>query len=163
MHFGPQVSRVYLSVLDRRMKALKEALHDGFGVQPGRVVQTSYEPIQFDEAGGLCGSDPTLGMDVHPGLRLRREQLGETAQFLNDLLKRMESIAGTKRRADCPAHLVTGSGTGFAIPNKRLRMGRSCACLAGLETGTNSGPTRPLRLYLMLTVSGFSALPTTRF
>ena len=30
MHFGPQVPRVYLSVLDRRMKALKEALHDGF-------------------------------------------------------------------------------------------------------------------------------------
>ncbi len=30
--FGPQVSRAYLEVLDERMKAVKEALHDGFGV-----------------------------------------------------------------------------------------------------------------------------------
>jgi hypothetical protein len=108
MHFGPQVSRMYLDVLDRRMKALKDALRDGFGIPPARVVQSSYEPIQFDEAGGLCGLEPTLGMDVHSGLRLRREHLGETAQFVSELLKRIECISGTKRRADCPAHLATG-------------------------------------------------------
>jgi hypothetical protein len=61
-----------------------------------------------------------LGMDVHPGLRLRREHLGETAQFLGDFLKRLECIASTKRRADCPAHLATGSGTGFALVTEHI-------------------------------------------
>jgi hypothetical protein len=120
MHFGPQFSRVYLDVLDRRMKALKDALRDGFGIPPARVVQSSYEPIQFDEAGGLCGLEPTLGMDVHAGLRLRREHLGETARFVNELLKRLECISSTKGRADCPAHLVTGSGTGFALVTEHI-------------------------------------------
>ncbi len=73
--FGPQVSRVYLNVLDERMKALKDALHEGFGVAPARVVQTSYEPLQYDETGALCGAQPTLGMDVHPGLGLSRQRL----------------------------------------------------------------------------------------
>ena len=27
---------------------VKDALHDGFGVEPARVVQSSYEPIQYD-------------------------------------------------------------------------------------------------------------------
>ena len=120
MRFGPQVAQVYLDVLDRRMKALKDALHDGFGVAAGRVVQSSYEPIQFDEAGGVCGLDPTLGMDVHPGLRLGRQQLGETAQFLDRFLKRLECIASTKRRADCPARLATGSGTGFVLVTEHI-------------------------------------------
>ena len=66
--FGPQVSRVYLNVLDERMKALKDALHEGFGVAAARVVQSSYEPLQYDETGAICGAQPTLGMDVHPGL-----------------------------------------------------------------------------------------------
>lgn len=34
IRFGPQVSRVYMDVLDERMQALKDALHDGFGVPP---------------------------------------------------------------------------------------------------------------------------------
>jgi hypothetical protein len=120
IRFGPQVAQVYLDVLDRRMKALKDALHDGFGVAPGRVVQSSYEPIQFDEVGGVCGLDPTLGMDVHPGLRLGRHQLDETAQFLDRFLKRLECIASTKRRADCPARLATGRGTGFALVTEHI-------------------------------------------
>ena len=66
------------------MKALKDALHDGFGVAPSHVVQSSYEPIQFDENGALCGSQPTLGIDVHPGLKLSRERLEETADFLDE-------------------------------------------------------------------------------
>ena len=59
--FGPQVSRVYLDVLDERMKAVKEALRDGFGVAPARVVQSSYEPIHFDETGALCGGTADAG------------------------------------------------------------------------------------------------------
>ncbi|HET7253198.1 MAG TPA: hypothetical protein VFJ46_05480, partial [Xanthobacteraceae bacterium] len=112
--FGPQVSRVYLDVLDERMKALKEALRDGFGVAPARVVQSSYEPIHFDETGGLCGGQPTLGMDVHPGLKVSRARLQETADFMRDLLRRLECIAG-KNRAGCPADLATGAGTGFTL------------------------------------------------
>ena len=112
--FGPQVSRVYLDVLDERMKAVKEALHDGFGVSPARVVQSSYEPIHFDETGRLCGGQPTLGMDVHPGLKVSRARLQETADFMRDLLRRLECIAG-KNRVGCPADLATGAGTGFTL------------------------------------------------
>jgi hypothetical protein len=96
IRFGPQVSRVYMNVLDQRMKALKDALADGFGVAPSRVLQSSYEPIQFDETGALCGTQPTLGLDVHPGLKLNRQRLQETADFLHDFLGRLECIAGTK-------------------------------------------------------------------
>jgi len=115
MRYGPQVSRAYLEVLDQRMKAVKDALHDGFGVAPSRVVQSSYEPIQYDETGALCGSQPTLGMDVHPGLKLGRQRLQETADFLRDFLGRLECIAGGKNRASCPANLATGAGTGFTL------------------------------------------------
>jgi len=115
MRFGPQVARVYLGVLDQRIKALKDALHDGFGITPGRVVQSSYEPIQYDETGALCGSLPTLGMDVHPGLNLSRARLHETADFLKEFLVRIECIAESKGRSGCPAHLATGTGTGFQL------------------------------------------------
>ena len=108
------MSRAYLDVLDERMQAVKEALRDGFGVAPVRVVQSSYEPIHFDETGALCGAQPNLGMDVHPGLKVSRERLQETADFLRDLLRRLECIAG-KNRAGCPADLATGAGTGFTL------------------------------------------------
>ena len=114
IRFGPQVARSYLSVLDQRMKAVKDALADGFGVAPGRVIQSSYEPIQYDETGALCGSQPTLGMDVHPGLKLDRGRLQETADFLHELLGRLECIASTKGHS-CPANLATGTGTGFTL------------------------------------------------
>jgi hypothetical protein len=112
--FGPQLARAYLGVLDQRMKAVKDALHDGFGVAPERVIQSSYEPIQYDETGALCGSQPTLGMDVHPGLQLSRERLHETADFLNELLARLECISSSKS-GKCPAGLATGPGTGFHL------------------------------------------------
>jgi hypothetical protein len=120
MRFGPQVSRVYLDVLDERMRALKEALQEGFGVSSLRVVQSSYEPLQYDETGALCGSQPTLGMDVHPGLGLDRQRLGETADFLQDFLGRLECIAGGRSRDGCPAHLATGKGTGFTLVTEHI-------------------------------------------
>ncbi len=113
IRFGTNVSRAYLEVLDERMKALKDALQQGFGVEPARVLQTAYEPVQYDETGALCGSQPTLGLDVHPGLKLHRGRLQETADFLNDLQKRMQCIA--QRGANCPANLATGNGTGFHL------------------------------------------------
>jgi hypothetical protein len=114
IRFSPQVARPYLGVLDQRMKAVKEALADGFGVAPGRVLQSSYEPIQYDETGALCGSQPTLGMDVHPGLKLDRARLQETADFLRELLGKLECISSTKGHS-CPADLATGAGTGFTL------------------------------------------------
>lgn len=112
IRFGPAVSRAYLDVLDERMKAVKDALRDGFGVDPARVVHTAYEPIQFDETGGLC-AQPTLGMDVHPKLKLGRERFAEASDFLRELLVRMDCISSTSRRPGCPANLATGAGTGF--------------------------------------------------
>jgi len=112
IRFGPQVSRAYMNVLDQRMKALKDAFQEGFGISPSRVFQSSYEPIQNDETGGLCGAQPTLGMDVHTGLKLNRQRLQETSDFLRDFLGRMECIAG--KGNSCPA-LATGAGTGFNL------------------------------------------------
>ena len=114
IRFSPQVSRVYLEALDERMKAVKDALVEGFGVAPARVLQSSYEPIQFDETGALCGSQPTLGMDVHPGLQLNQQRLKETADFLRDLLARLECVNSTAGHS-CPAGLATGTGTGFTL------------------------------------------------
>ena len=120
VRFGPQLSRLYLDVLDERMKAVKDALHDGFGVSPARVVQSSYEPIQYDETGALCGSQPTLGVDVHPGLSLNRQRMAETADFLRDFLGRLECIAHGKSRSGCPANLATGAGTGFSLVTEHI-------------------------------------------
>jgi hypothetical protein len=114
IRFGPQVSRVYLEVLDERMKVVKEALADGFGVTPSRVVQSSYEPIQYDETGALCGAQPSLGVDVHAGLSLNRQRLAETADFLKEFLGRLECIANGKGKG-CPSNLATGAGTGFTL------------------------------------------------
>jgi hypothetical protein len=113
VRFGPDVARQYLGVLDQRMKAVKDALADGFGVRPEKVVQTSYEPIQFDETGALCGARPTLGLDVHPNLKLSQKRLAESAQFLDQLVQRLQCMSA--RTAGCPANLATGAGTGFTL------------------------------------------------
>ena len=113
IRFGPDVSRAYLAVLDRRIKAVRDALTGGFGVDPARVLQNAYEPIQFDETGSYCGAQPTLGMDVHPSLKVSKARLAEAAELSGDLQKRLECMASTRNRRDCPAGLATGSGTGF--------------------------------------------------
>jgi hypothetical protein len=120
MRFGPQISRVYLEFLDERMKALKEALHEGFGVSATKVVQSSYEPLQYDETGALCGAQPTLGMDVHPGLGLSRQRLREAADFMQDFLARLECITRGRSSAGCPANLTTDNGTGFTLVTEHI-------------------------------------------
>ena len=47
IRFGPDVSRAYLGALDKRIKAVRDALVEGFGVAPERVLQNAYEPIQY--------------------------------------------------------------------------------------------------------------------
>ncbi|HMA71434.1 MAG TPA: hypothetical protein VKP67_08100, partial [Xanthobacteraceae bacterium] len=114
LRFSPSVSQAYLRVLDRRMRAVKEALYDGFGIDPSRVLQNAYEPIQFDETGNVCGAQPTLGLDVHPKLRYSRERTQEVSNFVRDLQGRLECITDG-RKAGCPAGLATGTGTGFHL------------------------------------------------
>jgi len=111
LRFGPDVARTYLGQLDKRIKAVRDALVDGFGVDPARVLQNAYEPIQFDEVGGYCGSQATLGMDVHPSLKVNKARLNEAADVAGELQKRLACMA--RSSGGCPAGLATGSGTGF--------------------------------------------------
>jgi lysophospholipase L1-like esterase len=113
IRFGPDVSRSYLNVLDKRIKAVRDALVDGFGVDPAHVLQNAYEPIQYDETGSYCGAQPTLGMDVHPSLKVNKARLGEVADLANELQKRLACMASTRTAHGCPAGLATGAGTGF--------------------------------------------------
>jgi lysophospholipase L1-like esterase len=113
IRFGPEVSRAYLGVLDKRIKAVRDALVEGFGVAPDRVLQNAYEPIQYDETGSYCGNQATLGMDVHPSLKVSKARLSEVATIAGELEKRLACIASTAGKRDCPAGLATGSGTGF--------------------------------------------------
>ena len=112
IRYSPQVSRAYLGVIDQRFKAVKQALGDAFGVTPAHVLQTAYEPIQYDETGGSCGLQPTLGLDVHPKLAFHRDRVTEVSNFSRDLQTRLECIADAKKPG-CPAGLATGAGTGF--------------------------------------------------
>jgi hypothetical protein len=112
IRYGPEVSRAYLGVLDKRIKAVRDALVDGFGVEPARVLQNAYEPIHFDETGTYCGAQPTLGMDVHPNLKVSKARLNEAADIGAELQKRLECISSASGR-NCPAGLATGAGTGF--------------------------------------------------
>jgi lysophospholipase L1-like esterase len=114
LRFAPSVAQAYLRVLDRRMRAVKEALGDAFGIDPSRVLQNAYEPIQFDETGNVCGGQPTLGLDVHPKLRYSRERTQEVSDFVRDLQVRLECITDG-RKAGCPGGLATGAGTGFDL------------------------------------------------
>ena len=111
IRFGPDVSNAYLAVLDKRIKAVRDALVDGFGVEPARVLQNAYEPIQFDETGSYCGNQATLGMDVHPSLKVNKVRLGEAANVAGELQKRLACMA--RSGTGCPSGLATGSGTGF--------------------------------------------------
>lgn len=120
VRYSPATARVYLGVLDRRLQAVKHALRDGFGVEPARVVKSAYEPIQYDETGGLCGGMPTLGMDVHPKLMLSRQRIAETAGFLRDFMARLECTTSVSRRTDCPAGLATGAGTDFRLVTEHI-------------------------------------------
>src|SRR5262249_40835326 len=112
--YGATRAGIDMEGLDAAMRGPKEALPVGSGGPPSRVSQSSSEPIQFDETGALCGSQPTLGMDVHPGLKLNKPRLQETADFLHDFLGRLECIASTAGHS-CPAGLATGTGTGFNL------------------------------------------------
>jgi hypothetical protein len=119
IRYSPQVSRAYMGVLDQRFKAVRAAFTDGFGIEPSRVVQNAYEQIQYDETGGACGLQPTLGLDVHPKFAFSRDRVVEVSNFARDLQVRLECIADA-RKPGCPAGLATGTGTGFHFVSDHL-------------------------------------------
>jgi hypothetical protein len=90
---------------------VRDALVEGFGVDPARVLQNAYEPIQYDEVGSYCGALPTLGMDVVPSFKVSKARLQEVSDFAGELQKRLACIS--KNGAGCPGSLATGAGTGF--------------------------------------------------
>ena len=181
IRFGPQVSRVYLDVLDERMKALKDALHDGFGVEPARVLQTTYEPIQYDETGALCGAQPTLGMDVHPGLQLHRGR-AEGDRRSSWASSSAGSNASPARAAAATARQSRDRrvGTGFKLdhrPRAGVHQARHVRARSEARAGrrhqhgdaaprrrapTSSSPIRRRRRCPMRATGGCSARPTTR-
>ena len=112
IRYPPNVSQAYLDVLDQRMAAVKAAIKDGLGVDPARVLQNAYEPIQYDETGQVCGAQPTIGLDVHKGLVFNRARMQEASNMGNALQQRLACMADAKRPG-CPAGLATGAGTGF--------------------------------------------------
>jgi lysophospholipase L1-like esterase len=119
IRYTADIARAYLGVLDQRLKAVRDALHDGFGVEPSRVVQTAYEPIHLDETGNACGLRPTLGLDVHQKFKMDYARVQEAGRFLGELSARLECISDAKRRADCP-RLATGAGTGFRLVTEHI-------------------------------------------
>ncbi len=128
LRFPPSVAQAYLRVLDRRLQAVKLALRDGFGVDPSRVLQNAYEPIQYDETGNVCGAQPTLGLDVFPKFKFDRERVKEVSNFVHELQGRMECISDAGRPG-CPAGLATGTGTGFRLVTAHLaEFARRGAC-----------------------------------
>ena len=128
-----------MGVLDRRFAAVKQALVDGFGVPPSRVVQNAYEQIQFDETGAACGAQPTLGLDVHPKLAFHRDRVTEVSNFAHDLQVRLECIADAKKPG-CPAGLATGQGTGFHLVTEHLaKFARRGVCARDPKRAVSDG------------------------
>lgn len=121
LRFEPPVARAYLDVLDRRMKAVKDAFVDGFGIDPSTVLHNAYEPVEFDETGRVCGLQPTLGLDVHPKLQYSQARVQQVSDFTRELRARQECIADARKRPGCP-RLATGAGTGFRFVTEHTNL-----------------------------------------
>ena len=115
VRFAPGVADVYLGTLDGRMDALRKALSAGFGVAPAKVIQASYENVEYDEEGRLCG-DPvraTLGMDVNARFKFDAARIRDVSGFLGKLFSRLQCV--TNADPGCPPNLKTGDGTKFTL------------------------------------------------
>lgn len=114
MTFGVPPAAKYLGVLDERFAMMKKALQELLKVAPDRVIQTSYQPIQYDAAGKLCSGK--TGLDVHKEFRFDNARLKEVDRFTRDLFNRLECIADQAAAPNgraCPIDLATGQGTKF--------------------------------------------------
>ena len=113
LRYGPALAERQLEVLDERIQALKLTLQEGFGITPAQVIHTSYERVQNDERGQLCGDNPRLGMDVHDKLKLDRGRMAESSKFVDRMFDRLQCLSAWQ--PGCPAGLKTGRGTGFTL------------------------------------------------
>ncbi len=144
LRFGPELAETYLHHLDARFSAVQRALKEGFGVPPERVVQTSYEALQFDEGGRLCGVEPgsgRLGMDVHAKFALAPDRMGAVGRFYDRFLKRLECISG--RDAAC----ASANRTGFHLVSEHQAAFRSrgvCARDPGDDGSAMQMPRIPI-------------------
>ncbi len=77
-------------------------------------MQTSYEPIQYDETGDAVRRAADAGHGRASRLEISRQRLQETADFLRDFLGRLECISGKQPRG-LSGDLATGAGTGFTL------------------------------------------------
>ncbi len=138
VRYGTDVARAYLGVLDHRLKAVRDALQDGFGVEPSRVVQTAYEPIHLDETGAACGLRPTLGVDVHPKFKMDYARVQEAGSFLGELSARLECISDAKRRADCPPVLRPAPAPASAWSPSTFQNSPGADCARAIPSGRTS-------------------------
>ena len=154
-------------MLDERLQAVKQALEDGFGVAPAQVVQTQYEPLQYDETGQLCGSCRRSASTSRPNLRFSRQRLREVSAFHAKLVQRLGCIASAKG-ADCPLDLATGAGTGFHLVGDHLAaFGRRGLCARDpqrlqLDQAMMAVPRRALSSGEFVPYSPAAALPYGR-
>lgn len=117
--FGPDIAQVYLGVLDKRFAELKRALKVILSVDSNRVIQSSYEWLQYAADGMRCKGK--TGLDVHPEFGFIDERLRRVDDFTKNFFHRLECIADVrtgKQKLSCPRNLATGSGTGFVYVNQ---------------------------------------------
>ena len=82
---------------------------------PRRVLQTAYEPMQYDETGALCGSQPTLGIDVNPKLKLGRDRIPRPRYSSRARSTPARMHHRTSRRRRLPGRSRHRAGTGFKL------------------------------------------------
>ena len=69
----------YLNFMQHNLGETKRALYEIFAVQPGRVVQTDYEPIPLNEKGKPCTGN--LGMEVVDGFKFDKPRVKKVLEL----------------------------------------------------------------------------------
>ncbi|MCO5088900.1 MAG: hypothetical protein M9883_18790 [Methylobacteriaceae bacterium] len=138
----------YLSMLDARLLATRDAIARLLGVAPGKVVQTGYERMQVNENDALCSG--ARGMELHNKFGFRAERLATVDAYARDFFKRLAclSVGG----ANCPADVHGHTGFNFVTSHQPRFVGHGvCAAKAGEiadfvvphENGGSFGPYAP--------------------
>ncbi|MCC2103785.1 MAG: hypothetical protein KDJ20_06950, partial [Hyphomicrobiales bacterium] len=138
----------YLSMLDARLLATRDAIARLLGVAPGKVVQTGYERMQVNENDALCSG--ARGMELHNKFGFRADRLDKVDAYARDFFKRLAclSVGG----ANCPADVHGHTGFNFVTSHQPRFVGHGvCAAKAGEiadfvvphENGGSFGPYAP--------------------
>ena len=87
----------YLNFMQHNLGETKRALYEIFAVQPGRVVQTDYEPIPLNEKGKPCTGN--LGMEVVDRFKFDKPRVEKVLEFSARFIKSLQCI--TAPGPDC--------------------------------------------------------------